>query len=39
MNVYMKENKERVDHILQIADVDKNGGISFTEFFFFILLT
>ena len=39
MEKYMKDNKERVDHILQIADVDKNGQISFTEFFFFILLT
>jgi len=34
----LKENKAKVERVLQIADVDKNGQISFTEFFFFVLI-
>ena len=38
-DAYIAANKEKVNTVLHIADVDKNGSISFTEFFFFILLT
>ena len=35
---YFAKHKARVEQILHIADVDKNGQISFTEFFFFVLM-
>ena len=35
---YFSKHQSVVDNILQVADVDKNGQISFTEFFFFVLM-
>lgn len=35
---YMATNKDTINKVLHIADVDGNGQISFTEFFFFVLL-
>jgi len=35
-NKYFTTYKTQVEKILHIADVDKNGQISFCEFFFFV---
>lgn len=35
---YFAKYEDTVNSILHIADVDKNGQISFTEFFFFVLM-
>lgn len=37
-NKYFTTYKKQVEEILHIADVDKNGQISFCEFFFFVLM-
>ena len=35
---YFKKHAERVDELMRIADVDKDGQISFAEFYFFVLI-
>lgn len=35
---YFENNEKSIDKIMRIADVDKDGLISFSEFFFFVLV-
>ena len=35
---YFAKFENEINKVLHIADVDKNGTISFTEFFFFVLM-
>lgn len=35
---YFRKYSEKVNEIMRIADVDKDGSISFAEFYFFMLI-
>lgn len=37
-DAYFKKHSERVEELMRIADVDKDGQISFAEFYFFVLI-
>lgn len=38
MTAYFEQYKDYVGEIMYLADIDKNGQLSFTEFFFFVLI-
>lgn len=35
---YYEKNEERIDKVFRLVDCDKQGAVSFTQFFFFVLM-
>lgn len=38
MSGYFRAFSDEIQKVMTVADVDKNGTISFTEFFYFVLI-